>query len=55
MLLCKIMKRLSKMVSFNLVKDGENGEPGEPGKPGPMPINQGEWNPNTNYYKDDDI
>ena len=28
------MKALNKMISFTLVKDGQDGKPGEPGKPG---------------------
>ena len=51
--LYKIMKILSKMISFNLIKDGENGKPGEPGKPGPMPINAGQWNETVEYIKDE--
>lgn len=47
MLLCKIMKILSKMISFNLIKDGEKGEPG------PMPINAGQWNETVKYIKDE--
>lgn len=53
MLLFKIMKILSKMISFNLIKDGEDGKPGEPGKPGPMPINAGQWNETIEYIKDE--
>lgn len=55
MLLCKIMKILSKMVPFNLIKDGENGKPGEPGKPGPMPYPVGEWQDNIEYAGTDTI
>lgn len=40
---------LSRMISFTLVKNGEDG------KPGPMPHNMGEWNKNVEYIKDDYI
>lgn len=46
------MKLVSKMLSFTLVRDGEQGKQGEPG---PMPGNYGEWDKNIEYVKDSTV
>ena len=45
--LYKIMKILSKMISFNLIRDGK------PGKPGPIIYPVGKWESNITYTSDE--
>ena len=42
-----IMKILSKMLSFNLIRDGK------PGKPGPIIYPVGKWESNITYTSDE--
>lgn len=48
----------SSLITFNLIKDGEDGEPGkdgEDGKMGPSIYSAGEWDINTDYIGSDTL